>query len=186
MRLRLLTALLLTTTWLAASVDAQMATISSNGIRGYCTANCTLDLIETDVRISRHEELEPETEVRVELQQVLTGPHTITNADGTTSIEERTTFKVIGRTNWHRYSVDQNTTPSSIHVTGAAEANPGGDRSYGTFRLVGKMRTLTGEDRDGEPEYTIPVTFIRATPITLRCSGCGGKPGGQGQGGPGS
>ena len=184
MKLRLVAIALMAFLAQTSICNAQMATISSNGIRGNCAENCVLDLIETDVRITRHEELDPLTEVRVELQQVLTGPMEITNDDGTISIEERTIFKVLARTSWHRNSVDETTHPSHIRLVGNAEANLDGDRRYGTFRLVGKMRTFTGTDDDGNDQFTIPITFIRGTTITLRCGGCDGQPGGQNQGGP--
>lgn len=163
--------------------NAQMASVSSNGIRASCAAGCKVHIVDTDVRLSRHQLLNELTEVRVELQQVLTGPHTIHNFDGTTSIVEKTTYKLIDSTDWSTKEINESTTPSSEQLTGIANANPNGDRRYATFRIVGKMRTWTGTDVHGQNEFTNPVAFVTSTPVTLRCGGCDGDPPGGGQAG---
>lgn len=165
---------------------AQMATISSNGFRGICGPNCKLSGVETDVRIDRHQQLDINTEVKVVLQQILTEQMQVDNGNGTTSIVEKTTYKTLDETEWKNVEVNANTTPNQLNMYGFVLTNPNGDNRYGTFRLIGKMRTFIELDDNDEPQFTNPITFVYGKAVTLRCSGCGGGGGGGQGGGPGN
>lgn len=169
----------------AGLANAQMAKIAATPIKGTCGVGCKLLEAESSVRISRHIQMDPKTEVKVELQQLYYGPEIpVTNPDGSMGSTRKIEIHVVDRTIWTNQPLDSTSSPDHAHLIGPVVGNEDGNH-YGYFRIAAKMRKFEKLDDNGDPVYSREITFLHGPQTKLTCDGCGngGTGGGSGVGG---